>query len=316
LTRGLQARMAGGEAGGMTVISCDNLPRNGEVLRRLVHDFCARLPAGERDPLGAWVERHVRFPCTMVDRVVPTPSEEDRESVRRLLGVDDHAAVAGEPFSQWVIEDDFAGPRPAWEHGGVQIVPDSAPWELMKLRLLNASHCGLAYLGGPRGATTVEEALRLDAVAEPVRRLLHDDLAPTVPPPPGVVLEAYIESFLARFDNPRLGHPLQQIAADGSEKLAARMFPAARERLRAGAEPRWIALVVAAWARHLAGAPGPQVRDGHAEVLQAALARSDDPMRRAEALLGVREVFGDELAESTVFRDLVADGLAKLDGAA
>jgi fructuronate reductase len=316
LTRGLQARMAGGEAGGITVISCDNLPRNGEVLRRLVHDFCARLPAGERDPLGAWVERHVRFPCTMVDRVVPTPSEEDRESVRRLLGVDDHAAVAGEPFSQWVIEDDFAGPRPAWEHGGVQIVPDSAPWELMKLRLLNASHCGLAYLGGPRGATTVEEALRLDAVAEPVRRLLHDDLAPTVPPPPGVVLEAYIESFLARFDNPRLGHPLQQIAADGSEKLAARMFPAARERLRAGAEPRWIALVVAAWARHLAGAPGPQVRDGHAEVLQAALARSDDPMRRAEALLGVREVFGDELAESTVFRDLVADGLAKLDGAA
>jgi mannitol-1-phosphate/altronate dehydrogenase len=233
-----------------------------------------------------------------------------------LLGVDDHAAVAGEPFSQWVLEDDFAGPRPAWERGGVEIVADSSPWELMKLRLLNASHCGLAYLGGPRGATTVEEALRLDDVAEPVRRLLHEDLAPTVPPPPGVVLEQYIESFLARFDNPRLGHPLQQIAADGSEKLAARVFPAARERLQAGAEPRWIALVVAAWARHLAGAPGPQVRDGHAEVLQAALARSDDPKRRAEALLGVREVFGDELAESAVFRELVADALARLDGAA
>jgi fructuronate reductase len=313
LTRGLQARMAGGEADGLTVISCDNLPRNGEVLGRLVRDFCARLPAGEGGPLGDWVDRHVRFPSTMVDRVVPTPSAQDRDAVRRLLGVDDHAAVAGEPFSQWVLEDDFAGARPPWELGGVQIVPDSAPWEKLKLRLLNASHCALAYLGGPRGATTVEEALRHDDIADAVRRLLREDLAPTVPPPPGVDVDAYVESFLARFANPRIAHPLQQIAADGSEKLAARMFPAARERLRAGAEPRWIALVVAAWARHLAGAPGPEVRDDRAAVLQAALARPGDATRRAEALLGVREVFGDELAESAVFRALVADGLARLD---
>ena len=314
LARGLQNRMTGGQAGGITVISCDNLPRNGAILRRLVHDFCDRLPAGEGAPLAAWLDAHARFPCTMVDRVVPTPSDEDREAVRRLLGVDDHAAVAGEPFSQWVLEDDFAGPRPAWERGGVEIVADSAPWELLKLRLLNASHCGLAYLGGPLGATTVEEALRNEEVAGAVRRLLDEDLAPTVPPPPGVDVSAYIDSMLARFANPRLGHPLQQIATDGSEKLAARMFPAARERLRAGAEPRWIALVVAAWARHLGGAPGPEVRDGHADVLRAALATPGGYERRAAAFLGVREVFGDELAESEVFRALVADGMAQLDG--
>jgi fructuronate reductase len=313
LTRGLQGRMASGQAGGITVISCDNLPRNGEVLRGLVHDFCARLPAGERAPLEAWVEENVRFPCTMVDRVVPTPSEQDREAVRRLLGVDDHAALAGEPFSQWVLEDDFAGPRPAWEHGGVELVADSAPWELVKLRLLNASHCALAYLGGPLGATTVEEALRNDEVAHAVRRLLDEDLAPTVPPPPGVDVAGYIDTMLARFANPRLAHPLQQIATDGSEKLAARVFPAARERLRAGLEPRWIALVIAAWARHLAGGPGPEVRDGHADVLREALATSGGPERRAAAFLGVREVFGDELAESAVFRDLVAEGMARLE---
>ncbi|MFL5580724.1 MAG: mannitol dehydrogenase family protein [Gemmatimonadaceae bacterium] len=315
LTRGLQARMENGEAGGITVISCDNVPRNGRVLERLVQDFCARLPGREGEALTDWVSAHVRFPCTMVDRVVPTPSPRDRETVRRLLAVDDHAAVAGEPFSQWVLEDAFAGPRPAWELGGVQIVADSAPWELLKLRLLNASHCGLAYLGGPHGATTVEEALRLDAVAGAVRHLLLDDLAPTVPAPPGVSVEGYVEEFLARFANPRLGHPLQQIAADGSEKLAARIFPAARERLRAGEEPHWIALVVAAWARHVDGGPGPEVRDAHAPRLREALVSADgaSPERRAAAFLGVREVFGEELGESPVFRALVADGLARLD---
>jgi fructuronate reductase len=315
LARGLQARMAA-DAGGLTVISCDNLPRNGKVLERLVRELCARMPAGERAPLEAWAAEHVRFPCTMVDRVVPTPSAADRAAVRRLLGVDDHAAVAGEPFSQWVLEDDFAGPRPAWEHGGVELVHDSLPWERLKLRLLNAAHCALAYLGGPCGATTVEEALRHDDVAAAVRRLLRDDLVPTVPAPPGVDVDAYVESFLTRFANPRLGHPLAQIAADGSDKLAARILPAARERLRAGAEPRSIALVVAAWARHLGGAPGPPVRDERAAALRAALARPGGPAERAAAFLGVREVFGDELAESDTFIALVADGLARLDGGA
>jgi fructuronate reductase len=313
LVRGLQARMARGDAGGLTVISCDNLPRNGRVLQGLVRDFCARMPAREERPLAAWIDAHARFPSTMVDRVVPTPSAQDRAAVARLLGVDDRAAVAGEPFSQWVLEDDFAGPRPPWERGGVQVVPDSAPWELLKLRLLNAAHCGLAYLGGPLGATTVEEALRDDEVERAVRRLLLDDLVPTVPAPPGVDVPAYVESFLARFANPRLGHPLQQIAADGSEKLAARLFPAARERLRAGAGPRWIALVVAAWARHLAGAPGPAVRDDHADELRRALAAASGPGQAAAALLGVRDVFGEELGESAVFRELVADGLARLE---
>jgi fructuronate reductase len=184
--------------------------------------------------------------------------------------------------------------------------------ELLKLRLLNASHCGLAYLGGPHGATTVAEALRDDGVAQDVRRLLDEDLAPTVPPPPGVDVAAYIETMLARFANPRLGHPLQQIATDGSEKLAARMFPAARERLRAGAEPRWIASWSPPGRATSPAVRAPAVRDPRADVLRAALATPGGPERRAAAFLGVRDVFGDELAESAVFRDLVAEGMARL----
>jgi fructuronate reductase len=259
LARALDAREAP-----LTVLSCDNLPRNGEVLAGLL---------GERD--------HVTFPCSVVDRITPATTGDDRATAHRLTGREDHATVVTEPFRQWVIEDRFAGPRPAWERAGTQIVADSAPYEQLKLRVLNGSHSALAYLGLLRGARTVDEAVRDEKVAEAVTRLIDEDVAPTLPP--GLDLPAYRAALDERFANPRMAHRLEQIATDGAQKLPARLLPVARERRAQGAEPRWVALVVAAFALHV----------------QAGV---DVVLRRLD----------EDLAADQVFRDLVAEGVQRL----
>jgi len=266
LARGLAAREAP-----LTVLSCDNLPRNGEVLERLV---------GARD--------HVAFPCTVVDRITPATTEADRETAARLTGFEDRAAVVTEPFRQWVIEDRFAGPRPAWEQAGAQLVGDSAPYEQLKLRVLNGSHSLLAYLGLLAGARTVDEAVRDEGIAGAVRRLVEEDVAPTLPP--GLDLPGYVAALDERFANPRMGHRLEQIAMDGSQKLPARLLPVARERLAAGAEPRWVALAVAAWALHERG----------------------DVARPRDAADTALRALDPDLAANQVFRDLVADWIERL----
>jgi fructuronate reductase len=200
LARGIAAR----DREPLTVVSCDNVPRNGEVLRRLLGNVA-------------------RFPCTMVDRIVPPP--------------EDPLIVVAEPFSQWVIED-FAGPRPAWP--GVEIVADSTPDEVMKLRLLNGTHSALAALGLPKGHATVAEAMADPELEAFVRRLLHEELIPTLPRDPG----DYVEQMLERFRNPRIAHPLRQIATNADHKIAQRLIPPAEELRAAGREPVLINQVV------------------------------------------------------------------------
>ena len=185
----------------LTVISCDNVPRNGEVLHELLGDVAA-------------------FPCTMVDRIVPTP--------------EDPLTVVAEPFSQWVIEE-FPGPRPDWP--GVQIVPDSRPYELTKLRLLNGTHSALAALATTH--QTVAEAIADPEILDFVRRLLDEELLLTVDAPDG-----YVETMLERFRNPRIEHRLDQIAAGAEHKIAQRLIPAAEELKAAGKEPRLINQIV------------------------------------------------------------------------
>jgi fructuronate reductase len=189
----------------LTVISCDNVPRNGETLRRLLGDVNAT------------------FPCTMVDRIVPPP--------------DDPLTVVAEPFSQWVIEE-FPGPRPAWP--GVEIVEDSRPYELMKLRLLNGTHSALAALGLPKGHKTVADAIADPELNDFVIHLLSEELIPTLPRDPG----DYVERMLERFRNPRIAHPLRQIATGAEHKIAQRLLPAADELRAAGREPVLINEVV------------------------------------------------------------------------
>jgi fructuronate reductase len=211
LVRGLQARMATGEAGPITVVSCDNLPRNGAILAALVDDFCTRLggPGGER--LGDWVQAHVAFPCTVVDRIVPASTETDRADVAQALGVADHAAVVGEPFASWIIEDAFAAERPAWERAGALVVDDVAPHEALKLRVLNATHSLLAYAGLLAGLRTVDETVDADWLAEAARRFIGD-VRPTLPASLDVDVDAYVEALFARWANARIGHRLEQIA--------------------------------------------------------------------------------------------------------
>ena len=313
LVRGLAARRAA-DAGPVTVLCCDNLADNGATLRALVGDFVAR--AGD-DGLAAWIADSVRFPSTMVDRIVPAATDADRAEVARLLGVADEGTVVTEPFRQWVIEDDFAAGRPAWERAGATLTDDVAPYETLKLRLLNGSHSTLAYLGALAGYGHIAEAVADDTLHEAAARLMADDVTPTLRVPAGFDVAGYTASVLTRFANPALRHRTTQVAMDGSQKLPPRLLGTVRDRLAAGAEPRWAALGVAAWMRYVwaaaddHGAPLP-VEDPLAGRIRRLVAAAADPGQAVGTLLGLAEVFGGDLPADPVFRRLVTEQVEQL----
>jgi fructuronate reductase len=303
VVRGLAARQAP-----VTVLCCDNLPSNGTTVRGLADDFAAAA--------GLRVTCDVTFPETMVDRITPATTPADLETVTRLLGVRDLGAVVTEPFSQWVIEDSFAAGRPAWDKAGAIFTADVAPYESMKLRLLNGSHSMLAYLGALAGFELVADAI--EPLGGVIGRLMDEDVTPTLAVPQGFDLTDYKASLLDRFANPALRHRTTQIAMDGSQKLPQRLLGTVRDRLAAGAEPRWAALAVAAWMRYVwagepdgGGAPLP-LDDPLRERLRAAVAGLTDPGAVCDALLSIPEIFGAGLRESSSFRGLVTDWLARL----
>jgi fructuronate reductase len=295
LARGLAAREAP-----VTVLCCDNLTAGGTTLRGLVGEFC--------DRAGLRIGCEVAYPNAMVDRIVPATTPEDLDEAERLLGVRDEGAVVTEPFTQWVIEDTFAAGRPAWESAGAILTGDVAPYETMKLRLLNGSHSMLAYLGCDAGFTYVSDAV--GALGEVVRRYMDEDASPTLRVPPAFDLAAYKSSLLDRFANPALRHRTAQIAMDGSQKLPQRLLGVVRDRLAAGAEPRWAALGVAAWMRHVWTAR--ELDDPMAETLREVVAEAPGPGEVVDALLSVTDVFGADLRESAVFRDLLVGHLDAL----
>jgi fructuronate reductase len=315
LVRGLQARRAA-DAGPITLLSCDNLPANGEVLRGLVMDFCTALPdAGE--PLAAWIADSVSFPSSMVDRIVPATTDDDRAEAARLLGFSDHGVVVTEPFRQWVVEDRFAAGRPAWERAGAVLTADVAPYEAMKLRLLNGSHSTLAYLGALAGHAHVADAMADPGIAGVVTHLMAEDVAPTLAVPDGFDVAAYQRELIERFHNPALRHRTVQIAMDGTQKLPQRLLGTIAERLAAGAEPRWACLGVAAWMRYVwtaqaeDGSPLP-VDDPLADRLRSLTADRDGAAAVVDALLSLEDVFGTELPADRTFRDLVTESLEAL----
>jgi fructuronate reductase len=297
LVRGLAGREAP-----VTVLCCDNLTANGETVRALVEEYCER--GGIRLPC------EVSFPSTMVDRITPATTREDLDEAERLLGVRDEAVVVTEPFSQWVIEDVFPAGRPAWDTAGAILTGDVAPYEKMKLRLLNGSHSMLAYLGS--AFEYVSEAV--DVLGDALRHYMDEDASPTLDVPPGFDLAAYKSSLLERFANPALRHRVAQIAMDGSQKLPQRLLAVVRDRLAAGAEPRWAALAVAAWMRHVQTAR--VLDDPMADLLRTAVAGAGSPEEVVDALLAVTDIFGPDLRDSAVFRDLLVERLAKLSSGA
>jgi fructuronate reductase len=316
LVRGLQRRCLGSGAP-VTVLCCDNLTANGRVLAGLVTDFCRALPPAEGRPLAEWIAAHVTFPCSMVDRIVPATTAADRAVARSLLGLADEGLVVAEPFRQWVIEDTFAAGRPAWERAGVQLTRDVAPYELMKLRILNGAHSTLAYLGALAGYPTIAETVADDALLSVARNLITCDVIPTLEPPDGTDLKEYGDQVLARFANPALAHRTIQIAMDGSQKLPLRLLGTVRDNLRAGRHPRWATYGVAAWMAYVAS---PHARGGMALPIDDPLAGRlaerargrTDPAAIVDGLLGLTEVFGDDLPHLDWFRAELVSGVRDL----
>ncbi|MDU0289440.1 mannitol dehydrogenase family protein [Saccharothrix longispora] len=276
-----------------TVMSCDNLPGNGDVARRCFTAF-----ADLRDPeLGEWVRREVRFPDSMVDRITPVTTDEDRAELARDHGVEDGWPVVCEPFSQWVLEDSFTLGRPPLEEVGVRLVEDVAPYELVKLRLLNAGHQVIGHLGVLAGHRFAHEVCRDPLFAALLLRYTGREAVPTLPPAPGVDLDRYQDRLLERFGNAEVADTLARLCADTSDRIPKFLLPVVRENLAAGGEVGVAALVVAGWTRYAEGVDDRgepiEVVDRLREPLVAAARRHDDPT----AFLGLRDVFGDLVDE-------------------
>ncbi|MCA1443315.1 mannitol dehydrogenase family protein [Ensifer sp. IC4062] len=311
------ARRASAGAPLFTLLSCDNLPSNGHVLKNVVTRF-----AELRDPALGRIVQQVASPSTMVDRIVPATTEKDRADISTAIGVIDAWPIVTEPFRQWVVEDDFPLGRPAWERAGAVFVDDVAVFEMMKLRLLNGSHSTLAYLGYLAGAETVAEAMALPGMEALIEGLMVEEVSPTLPALPGFDLAAYRRALLQRFRNPALRHRTWQIAMDGSQKLPQRLLGTIRDRIAAKSSYDRLALGVAAWMRYARGID----ENGNAidvrDPLAGRIAGVAQPLQRPEeivaALLRITEVFGDDLSSDEAFRDTLVRTLAGLmsEGAA
>ncbi len=270
-----------------TVMSCDNLPGNGHVARHAIVSFARAV-----DPdLASWIEAEVAFPNSMVDRITPVTTDADRDFVRSAFGVEDRWPVVTEPFTQWVLEDTFPSGRPAFEQVEVQLVNDVVPYELMKLRLLNASHQAMAYIGMLRGHTYVHEA-----VNDPeIERLLRDYLAEarrTLPSVPGIDLDAYIDTLFERFANAAIADTLARLAVDASDRIPKFVLPAIRDNLSAGRPVTMGAIVVGSWA-HWLRLHAREGRDAsiHDPLREELLRRAGD--EPSATFIAMEPVFGD-----------------------
>lgn len=282
-----------------TVLSCDNIPDNGHVVKNAVLGMAEKRAA----ELAAWIQQHVSFPGTMVDRIVPAATEESLDEITRELGVADPCAISCEPFIQWVIEDNFVAGRPQWEVAGVQMVDDVLPWEQMKLRMLNGSHSFLAYLGYLAGFQHISDCMQDSAFREAAYRLMMNEQAPTLRIT-NVDLSHYAASLIERFANPALKHRTWQIAMDGSQKLPQRMLEGIREHLTRGSNWPLLALGVAGWMRYVSGVDDAgatiDIRDPLSEKIRLLVESSSDA-ERVSALLSLQEVFGTDLVKNPLF---------------
>lgn len=278
---------------GLTVLSCDNLHSNGRIARTTVLNMAQLL-----DPLLAeWIEANFSFPSTMVDRIVPALTEEDLGFVAEHLEMADHWPIVTEPFSQWVVEDDFAAGRPDLPSAGVQLVSDVEPFETMKLRMLNGSHSAMAYLGQLAGHQVVSEAVGDPIIRSFVTSLMTREVIPTLQVA-GQDLPGYRDALLERFANPNLRHSLVQIATDGSQKLPPRVLAPMRERLGQGRSIELLALTVAGWIAWLQqvtqSAAIPD--DPMGAQLSHALGDITDPRAAMCNAMSIKDIFGTDLA--------------------
>ncbi|SDL36812.1 mannitol 2-dehydrogenase [Modicisalibacter muralis] len=303
----LERRRARGIAP-FTVMSCDNIQGNGEVAHKMFTAF-----ARARDPaLGDWIEAEVSFPNSMVDRITPVTMPADISEVESRFSLADRWPVVCEPFTQWVLEDRFSQGRPAFEQAGVQVVDDVMPYELMKLRLLNASHQALAYFGYLAGYRYAHEVCQDPLFVDFLLAYMNEEATPTLSPLPGVDLDDYKHTLIARFANPEIRDTLARLCAESSDRIPKWLLPVVREQLERGGDIRLSAAVVASWARYAEG----DDEQGEPIVIvdrlkDELMAAAKDNRQRPTAFIENRRVFGD-LIDDARFREAYLDALKRL----
>ncbi len=292
-----------------TVMSCDNVQGNGDVTRRMLLAFAER-----RDPsLRDWIAENGAFPNSMVDRITPATTDADRTMIRDAYGIDDAWPVVTEPFRQWVVEDAFCDGRPLWERVGVQMTSDVHPYEMMKIRLLNASHSAMAYLGLLAGFSHIHEVMADDLFREHVIDFMDEEVTPILQDVPGIDLAAYKQALVKRFSNPAIKDQVLRVCMDGSSKFPKFLLPTVREQLRRGGSTRRLSLAIASWCRAMAGTDDRgatiEIPDPLADLLTM---RARSTGRDPAAFLAVREVFGEDLPQSEVLAKQVGEALESL----
>jgi mannitol 2-dehydrogenase len=304
---GLKERKARGIAP-FTIMSCDNIPGNGEVTENAVIGL-AKLS----DPdFAHWIHENVAFPSSMVDRITPATGSREIDILRQDFGIDDNWPVFCEEFKQWVMEDKFPAGRPRLEEVGVQFVPDVAPYELMKLRILNGGHAAIAYPAALLDIHFVHEAMEHKLIRGFLEKLEKDEIIPVIPPVPNTSLIDYYKLIERRFSNPKIGDTIPRLAQDGSNRQPKFILPSAADRLAKGQDIIGLSLVSALWCRYFAGTSdsGKEIvfNDASADRLNAAALKAKD---NPDAFLALGDIFGD-VAKSELFRTRFAHALKTL----
>ncbi|MEP7091269.1 MAG: mannitol dehydrogenase family protein, partial [Nocardioidaceae bacterium] len=286
-----------------TVMSCDNIEGNGEVAHKMIGAF-ARLKDAD---LADWLEEQVSFPSCMVDRITPVTTDHDRAELAEQFGVEDGWPVVCEPFTQWALEDRFPSGRPPYDEVGVQLVPDVRPYELMKLRLLNASHQAMCYLGYLAGYRYAHEVCADPLFTDFLLGYMQEEATPTLSAVPGVDLDAYQHELIQRFANPEIKDTLARLCAESSDRIPKWLVPVIRLELAADGPVRRSALVVAAWARYAEGAdeagdPIDVVDQRKEAVMERARHQGEDPL----AFLRDPDLFGDLVDDERFTKEYVA----------
>jgi mannitol 2-dehydrogenase len=293
----------------ITIVSCDNLPGNGDAARRSTLGAARR-----RSPsLAEWTASHCAFPNSMVDRITPVTSDADRRWLLDVVGVEDRWPVVAEPFRQWVIEDRFAAGRPSWEDVGVLFTDRVHDWELYKLRLLNAGHSSMAYLAALAGITYVDEAMVLPQVQRFLHHLLDGEAVPSLTAIPGHPPGDYVDSVLVRFSNTGVRDQIARLCIDGSSKFPTFLLPTVMFQLEHEGPIASSALALAGWARYLADVPPErQAYDAFGDTAREHAYRArDDPTR----FLDFAEVFPPAVRDNTVFRAAFAAAWQRIGAA-
>lgn len=311
IVQGLKLRRARGLPA-FTVLSCDNIQGNGQVALAAVVDF-----ARELDPdLADWIAAEARFPCTMVDRIVPAVTAETEAEITDHLGLADPCGIVCEPFTQWVIEDQFVAGRPDWNLAGAEIVEDVLPYEEMKLRLLNGAHSFLAYLGYLAGHAHISDTMGDAPFRKAAFDLMMQCQAPSLDMPDGTDLSAYAQQLIARFTNPALKHQTWQIAMDGSQKIPQRFGGGLRYHIEHGSDFRWLAAGIAGWMRYVSGVDEQggaiDVRDPLAEDLRRICDASGLNASVVPALLSVDAIFDPEIGQNPRVIEAVSEAYSSL----